>query len=181
MLTAEDQMAIEQQLGDFLKKSEAQWSALVDKGGNLFAQFGDTGNLDLSILSALAAGSFAATHELAKRLGESEFSALYHEGHGHHILMSALHHECLLVTIFGEKTNIGAGTVTCNYDGKDKHQTIIEDEVRIGSDTMLVAPVRVGRGAVTAAGSVVTEDVPPNTLVAGVPAVIKKKLKRSDE
>ncbi len=107
MLTAEDQMAIEQRLAEFLSKSEAQWSALVDKGGNLFAQFGNTGNLDLSILSALAAGSFAATHELAKRLGESEFSALYHEGHGQHILMSALHHECLLVTIFGEKTNIG--------------------------------------------------------------------------
>ena len=100
-------MAIERRLIDFLGKSEAQWSALVDKGGNLFAQSGDTGNLDLSILSALAAGSFAATHELAKRLGESEFSALYHEGLGQHILMSALHHECLLVTIFGERTNIG--------------------------------------------------------------------------
>ncbi|HEX3280492.1 MAG TPA: bifunctional UDP-N-acetylglucosamine diphosphorylase/glucosamine-1-phosphate N-acetyltransferase GlmU [Pyrinomonadaceae bacterium] len=77
----------------------------------------------------------------------------------------------------GENTNIGAGTVTCNYDGKYKHPTIIEDNVRIGSDTMLVAPVTVGRGSVTAAGSVVTEDVPPDTLVAGVPAVIKKKLK----
>jgi predicted regulator of Ras-like GTPase activity (Roadblock/LC7/MglB family) len=107
MLTVEDQMAIEQRLADFLAKSEAQWSALVDKGGNLFAQSGDTGSLDLSILSALAAGSFAATHELAKRLGESEFSALYHEGHGQHILMSALAHECLLVTIFGDRTNIG--------------------------------------------------------------------------
>jgi bifunctional UDP-N-acetylglucosamine pyrophosphorylase/glucosamine-1-phosphate N-acetyltransferase len=77
----------------------------------------------------------------------------------------------------GERTNIGAGTVTCNYDGKDKHPTIIEDDVRIGSDTMLVAPVTVGRGSVTAAGSVVTEDVPPDTLVAGVPAVVKKRLK----
>jgi bifunctional UDP-N-acetylglucosamine pyrophosphorylase/glucosamine-1-phosphate N-acetyltransferase len=76
----------------------------------------------------------------------------------------------------GEETNIGAGTVTCNYDGKHKHETIIEDHVRIGSDTMLVAPVRVGRGAVTGAGSVVTEDVPPNTLVAGVPAKIKRLL-----
>jgi bifunctional UDP-N-acetylglucosamine pyrophosphorylase/glucosamine-1-phosphate N-acetyltransferase len=81
----------------------------------------------------------------------------------------------------GEKTNIGAGTVTCNYDGKDKHPTIIEDNVRIGSDTMLVAPVKVGRGSVTAAGSVVTEDVPPDTLVAGVPAVVKKQLKRSEK
>ena len=83
----------------------------------------------------------------------------------------------------GEKTNIGAGTITCNYDGKNKHETIIEDDVKIGSDTMLVAPVRVGKGSVTGAGSVVTKDVPPNTLVAGVPAVVKKKLKdrESDE
>jgi bifunctional UDP-N-acetylglucosamine pyrophosphorylase/glucosamine-1-phosphate N-acetyltransferase len=78
----------------------------------------------------------------------------------------------------GEETNIGAGTVTCNYDGKNKHPTIIEDHVRIGSDTMLVAPVRVGSGAVTGAGSVVTEDVPPNTLVAGVPAKIKRKIEK---
>jgi len=78
----------------------------------------------------------------------------------------------------GQNTNIGAGTVTCNYDGKLKHPTVIEDNVRIGSDTMLVAPVTVGSGSVTAAGSVVTEDVPPDTLVAGVPAVIKKKLKK---
>jgi len=76
----------------------------------------------------------------------------------------------------GDHTNIGAGTVTCNYDGKQKHPTIIEDNVRIGSDTMLVAPVRVGEGSVTAAGSVITEDVPARTLVAGVPAKVKKKL-----
>ncbi|HEX8772330.1 MAG TPA: bifunctional UDP-N-acetylglucosamine diphosphorylase/glucosamine-1-phosphate N-acetyltransferase GlmU [Pyrinomonadaceae bacterium] len=80
----------------------------------------------------------------------------------------------------GEKTNIGAGTITCNYDGKNKHATVIEDEVKIGSDTMLVAPVRVGMGAVTAAGSVVTKDVPPDTLVAGVPAVVKKHLGESE-
>jgi bifunctional UDP-N-acetylglucosamine pyrophosphorylase/glucosamine-1-phosphate N-acetyltransferase len=88
----------------------------------------------------------------------------------------AMHLTYLGDATIGEGTNIGAGTVTCNYDGKDKHQTIIEDNVRIGSDTMLVAPVRVGSGAVTGAGSVVNEDVPPNTLVAGVPAKIKKKL-----
>jgi bifunctional UDP-N-acetylglucosamine pyrophosphorylase/glucosamine-1-phosphate N-acetyltransferase len=81
----------------------------------------------------------------------------------------------------GERTNIGAGTVTCNYDGKQKHQTTIESDVKIGSDTMLVAPVRVGARAVTGAGSVVTEDVPPDTLVAGVPAKVKKKLAREDE
>ncbi len=93
----------------------------------------------------------------------------------------AMHLTYLGDATIGENTNIGAGTVTCNYDGKDKHQTIIEDDVRIGSDTMLVAPVRVGRGSVTAAGSVVTEDVPPDTLVAGVPAVVKKKLKNGEK
>ncbi|MEK6300821.1 MAG: bifunctional UDP-N-acetylglucosamine diphosphorylase/glucosamine-1-phosphate N-acetyltransferase GlmU [Acidobacteriota bacterium] len=77
----------------------------------------------------------------------------------------------------GERVNIGAGTVTCNYDGQRKHETIIEDDVKIGSDTMLVAPVRVGRGSVTGAGSVVTKDVPPDSLAVGVPAVVKKKLK----
>ncbi len=77
----------------------------------------------------------------------------------------------------GERVNIGAATVTCNYDGKNKHQTIIEDDVKIGSDTMLVAPVKVGRGAMSAAGSVIIEDVPEDTLVAGVPAKVKKKLR----
>jgi len=82
----------------------------------------------------------------------------------------------------GEKTNIGAGTITCNYDGKRKHETLIGDNVKIGSDTMLVAPVQVGSGSVTGAGSVVTKDVPPDSLVAGVPAVVKKSLgERKDE
>jgi bifunctional UDP-N-acetylglucosamine pyrophosphorylase/glucosamine-1-phosphate N-acetyltransferase len=70
----------------------------------------------------------------------------------------------------GANVNIGAGTVTCNYDGKDKHKTVIEDNAFIGSDTMLVAPVTVGKGASTGAGSVVTRDVPPGATVAGVPA-----------
>ncbi len=75
----------------------------------------------------------------------------------------------------GEKTNIGAGTITCNYDGKHKHPTEIGNNVKIGSNTMLVAPVKVGDGAVTAAGSVVIDDVPADSLVAGVPAKVKKK------
>lgn len=77
----------------------------------------------------------------------------------------------------GDRVNIGAATVTCNYDGRQKNPTVIEDDVKIGSDTMLVAPVRVGRGSMTGAGSVVTKDVPPDSLVAGVPAQVKKKLK----
>jgi bifunctional UDP-N-acetylglucosamine pyrophosphorylase/glucosamine-1-phosphate N-acetyltransferase len=64
----------------------------------------------------------------------------------------------------GRNTNIGAGTITVNYDGYGKYRTTIGDDVRIGSDTMLVAPVKVGRGAVTGAGSVITKDVPPGAL-----------------
>jgi predicted regulator of Ras-like GTPase activity (Roadblock/LC7/MglB family) len=107
MLSVEDQSAIEKQLQDFLGKSETQWAALVDRGGNLFAEYGETGSLDMTILCALAAGSFSATKELARRLGEGEFTALYHEGTGVSILMTALEHECLLVTVFTDKTNIG--------------------------------------------------------------------------
>ncbi len=70
----------------------------------------------------------------------------------------------------GEETNIGAGTITANYDGVHKHKTITGKRVFIGSDTMLVAPVELGDDARTAAGSVVTHDVPPGTLVVGVPA-----------
>lgn len=64
----------------------------------------------------------------------------------------------------GEGVNIGAGTITCNYDGRDKHRTVIEDGAFVGSDTMLVAPVKVGAGAVTAAGSTITKDVSPDAL-----------------
>ncbi|MGH9378552.1 MAG: bifunctional UDP-N-acetylglucosamine diphosphorylase/glucosamine-1-phosphate N-acetyltransferase GlmU [Terriglobia bacterium] len=67
----------------------------------------------------------------------------------------------------GEKVNIGAGAVTCNYDGQRKNPTVIEDNVFIGSGSMLVAPVRVGKGAYVAAGSTVTEDVPPGSLAIG--------------
>lgn len=93
----------------------------------------------------------------------------------------AMHLTYLGDATIGAQTNIGAGTITCNYDGKQKHETVIGDKVKIGSDTMLVAPVTVGNGSVTAAGSVITSDVPPDTLVAGVPAVVKKKLKSSDK
>lgn len=65
----------------------------------------------------------------------------------------------------GSRVNVGAGTITCNYDGVNKYQTIIEDDVFIGSDTQLVAPVKVGHGASIGAGSTIIKDVPPNNLV----------------
>jgi bifunctional UDP-N-acetylglucosamine pyrophosphorylase/glucosamine-1-phosphate N-acetyltransferase len=80
----------------------------------------------------------------------------------------------------GANVNIGAGTITANYDGKEKSRTVIEEGVFIGSDTMLVAPLHIGKGARTGAGAVVTKDVPPNTVVVGVPARAIRKVEESD-
>lgn len=80
----------------------------------------------------------------------------------------------------GAAANIGAGTITCNFDGEKKHPTVIEEQAFIGSDSLLVAPVRVGAGAKTGAGSVVTRDIPPHTLAYGVPARVHKALKAVD-
>lgn len=77
----------------------------------------------------------------------------------------------------GAQVNIGAGTVTCNFDGVKKNRTIIGDHAFIGSDTMLVAPLRVGQGAKTGAGSVVTHNLPPGSLAYGVPAQVVNKKK----
>ncbi len=77
--------------------------------------------------------------------------------------------------VIGRDVNIGCGTITCNYDGVSKHVTIIEDGVFVGSDTQLVAPVTVGRGAIVASGSTITSDVPPEALVlTRAPTVVKE-------
>jgi bifunctional UDP-N-acetylglucosamine pyrophosphorylase/glucosamine-1-phosphate N-acetyltransferase len=81
----------------------------------------------------------------------------------------------------GADANVGAGTVTCNYDGERKYRTVIEEGAFIGSDTMLVAPVRVGKGAKTGAGSVVTRDVPAGALAYGVPARVRDEEDDGDD
>ena len=78
----------------------------------------------------------------------------------------------------GANVNIGAGTITCNYDGVHKNKTEIGEGAFIGSDTMLVAPVKIGARSRTGAGSVVTKEVPPDTLVVGVPARAIRKLNK---
>lgn len=78
----------------------------------------------------------------------------------------------------GSEVNIGAGTITCNYDGVHKNKTEIGENAFIGSDTMLVAPVKIGKNAKTGAGAVVTHDVPDDTIVVGVPAREIKKVEK---
>jgi bifunctional UDP-N-acetylglucosamine pyrophosphorylase/glucosamine-1-phosphate N-acetyltransferase len=78
----------------------------------------------------------------------------------------------------GADVNIGAGTITANYDGRRKHKTVIGDGAFIGSDSMLIAPLTVGEGAVTGAGSVVTRDVPAGKVAVGVPARIRDPRER---
>ena len=85
-------------------------------------------------------------------------NAILHEG------VKANHLTYIGDAEIGERTNVGAGTITCNYDGVFKHRTVIGKDAFIGSDTMLVAPVTVGDGAMTATGTVVTTDVPAGAL-----------------
>jgi bifunctional UDP-N-acetylglucosamine pyrophosphorylase/glucosamine-1-phosphate N-acetyltransferase len=75
----------------------------------------------------------------------------------------------------GNRVNVGAGTITCNYDGFAKHQTVIEDEAFIGSNASLVAPVRIGRGAIVAAGSTITQEVPADALAFGRAQQVNKE------
>jgi bifunctional UDP-N-acetylglucosamine pyrophosphorylase/glucosamine-1-phosphate N-acetyltransferase len=81
----------------------------------------------------------------------------------------------------GDDVNIGAGTITANYDGRNKHATVIGNGAFIGSDTILRAPITVGEGAYTGAGSVVTRNVPPGKLAVGVPARIRERIARPDD
>jgi bifunctional UDP-N-acetylglucosamine pyrophosphorylase/glucosamine-1-phosphate N-acetyltransferase len=80
----------------------------------------------------------------------------------------------------GPEVNIGAGVITANYDGSSKHPTEIGAGAFIGSDTMLIAPIKIGAGARTGAGSVVNKDIPPNSLAVGIPARIIRKIEEND-
>ena len=107
ILALEDVAQIDAVLNDYLAKSEAELAIVLDKGGNIVSQQGERNASHLSIIAALAAGSFAATKELASRIGEPEFSALYHQGKGAHVFMNAVDENTILLTVFSEKTTVG--------------------------------------------------------------------------
>jgi predicted regulator of Ras-like GTPase activity (Roadblock/LC7/MglB family) len=106
-LTIEDVANLDGVLGNFLAKAEAELTVVIDRGGNVISQFGDMTVMDVTIIAALAAGSFAATKELARRIGEVEFNALYHQGNGNHIFMNSVDDDTIMITVFGRRTTVG--------------------------------------------------------------------------
>jgi predicted regulator of Ras-like GTPase activity (Roadblock/LC7/MglB family) len=107
VLTIEDVATLDGVLADFLKKAEAELTVVIDRGGNVISQYGDQRVMDVTIIAALAAGSFAATCELARRIGEVEFNALYHQGNGNHMFMNSVDDDTIMITVFGSRTTVG--------------------------------------------------------------------------
>jgi len=131
-------------------------------------------DVDMGPFARLRKGAHLMSHVHMGNFGEVKDSTL-HEG------VKMGHFSYIGNANIGANTNIGAGTITCNYDGEKKHHTEIGEDVFIGSDTMLVAPLTLGAGARTGAGAVVTKNVPEDTLVVGMPARAIKKLERKQK
>lgn len=107
VLTIENVATLDGMLTEFLKKAEADLTVVIDRGGNVISQCGDHNVMDVTIIAALAAGSFAATCELARRIGEVEFNALYHQGNGSHMFMNSVDEDTIMITVFGSRTTVG--------------------------------------------------------------------------
>ena len=107
VFTIEDVATLDGILAEFLQKAEAELTVVIDRGGNVISQYGDMTVLDVTVIAALAAGSFAATKELARRIGELEFNALYHQGNGSHIFMNSVDDDTIMITVFGPRTTVG--------------------------------------------------------------------------
>ncbi len=141
------------------------------------AALGERVTVRESVIVNSTLGSDVSVGPFAHLRGESRLADRVHVGNFVEIKKSQLasgvkvsHLSYLGDAVIGEETNVGAGTITCNFDGTKKNQTIVGRGVSIGSNTSLVAPVTVGDGALTGAGSVVTKDVAEGERVAGNPA-----------
>ena len=130
-------------------------------------------DVDVGPFARLRKGAHLMDHVHMGNFGEVKDSTL-----GRGVKMG--HFSYIGNATIGANTNIGAGTVTCNFDGKNKHPTEIGEEVFIGSDSMLVAPLKIGDRSRTGAGAVVTKNVPEDTLVVGMPARAIRKLEKHD-
>jgi bifunctional UDP-N-acetylglucosamine pyrophosphorylase / glucosamine-1-phosphate N-acetyltransferase len=131
-------------------------------------------DVDMGPFARLRKGAHLKSHVHVGNFGEIKDSVLA-EG------VKMGHFSYIGNATIGANTNIGAGTITANYDGEKKNPTEIGEDVFIGSDTMLVAPVKLGDGARTGAGAIVTKNVPEDTLVVGMPARAIRKLERKSK
>ena len=131
-------------------------------------------DVDMGPYARLRKGAYLKSHVHMGNFGEVKDSTL-HEG------VKMGHFSYIGNAEIGANTNIGAGTITANYDGEKKNPTTIGEDVFIGSDTMLVAPLKIGDGSRTGAGAVVTKDVPEDTLVVGMPARAIRKVERKNK
>ena len=149
--------------------------SVVGDGSKVVASFVEEATVEASVdvgpFSHLRPGTYLETGVHIGNFAEVKESRL-----GRGVAMG--HFGYLGDASIGAGTNLGAGMVTCNYDGVTKHRTVVEEGAFVGCDTMFVAPVKMGAGAITGAGAVVTEDVPAGRLAVGVPATIKES-KRS--
>ena len=105
-------------LDAFLKKSAAHCALLVDKDGHMITYRGQTQNVDLDTISALVAGSFAATKHLAQQFGEKEFTALFHQGKGRNLQLTLVADRALLTALFGDDTTVGMVRLYANEASK---------------------------------------------------------------
>jgi bifunctional UDP-N-acetylglucosamine pyrophosphorylase/glucosamine-1-phosphate N-acetyltransferase len=131
-------------------------------------------DVDMGPFARLRKGAHLKNHVHMGNFGEVKDSTL-----GDGVKMG--HFSYIGNATIGANTNIGAGTITANYDGENKHPTEIGEDAFIGSDTMLVAPIKLGNGARTGAGAVVTKNVPDDTLVVGMPARAIRKVERKNK
>ena len=107
VITKKDLEKIDSCLGNMISSSSANAVLLIDRSGQLIAHHGDTPDIDVSSLSALTAANFGATAEIARLLGEEEFTLLFHKGTSENVYFSAVGENAILVTLFDDKTSLG--------------------------------------------------------------------------
>ena len=133
----EDVDRLEKLLTEFLRLSGAKCALLIDKEGHLVTKKGDVKSIDMDTISALVAGSFAATKEMARLLGEEEFTALYHQGHRDNIQLSLVGDRTLLTILFDDRTTVGMVRLYASETAKKLADVYVDVGKRPGTDQPL--------------------------------------------
>jgi predicted regulator of Ras-like GTPase activity (Roadblock/LC7/MglB family) len=133
----EDIERIDRLLAEFLRLSGAKCALLIDKEGHLVTRRGEVRSIDMDTISALVAGSFAATKEMARLLGENEFTALYHQGERDNIQLSLVGDRTLLTILFDDRTTVGMVRLYANETAKKLSEIYRETEGREAPDLQL--------------------------------------------